>query len=92
MKNKPSGPALFMYCVIALTAMTATVCFWIYYGKIYMGSGVLWTGITCFTVMYHLWMRILMGNVTKLFEIRYNRPRVVKILERQHKNKTEVKI
>ena len=71
MKTKPSGPALFMYCVIALSAVCAAVCFCLYYGKIHTGDAVLWTGVTCFTVMYHLWLRIIMGNVTKLFSIRY---------------------
>lgn len=74
MKTKVSGPALFMYCVITVAAIIAAVCFWLYYGKIYIGSGVLWMGVTCFTVMYHLWLRIIMGNVTKLFKIYYTQP------------------
>ena len=74
MKNKrprPSGPAIFMYCVIALTALISAVCFCIYYTNLLNTELVLWTGVTCFTIMYHLWLRIIMGNVTKLFKLDY---------------------
>lgn len=70
-KNKKSGSAIFMYCVIAVMLTICAVCFALYYGGI-VGSGVvLWTGITAFTVTYHFWLRIIMGNVTKLFRIHY---------------------
>ncbi len=70
-KTKKSGPAIFMYCVIAVTALTAAVCFLLYYGNLLPHGALLWTGITAFTVMYHLWLRIIMGNVTKLFPLHY---------------------
>ena len=70
-KTKKSGPAIFMYCVIAITLIAAIVCFALYYGNINKNGIVLWIGITSFTIMYHLWMRIIMGNVTKLFKINY---------------------
>ena len=70
-KLKKSGPAIFMYCVIAITLITSIICFAVYYGNINKNSILLWIGITCFTIMYHLWMRIIMGNVTKLFKINY---------------------
>lgn len=70
-KTKKSGPAIFMYCVIAITLITAIACFVLYYGNIYKNGIILWTGITAFTIMYHLWMRIILGNVTKLFKINY---------------------
>ncbi|MBQ2971246.1 MAG: hypothetical protein IJE16_01705 [Ruminococcus sp.] len=73
-KTKPSGPAIFMYCVIALCAIAATVCFYLYYSRTINHNAVLWTGITCFTIMYHLWLRIIMGNVTKLLKIEYTMP------------------
>jgi len=60
-----------MYCVITVALVTAIVCFTLYYGEFYKNGIVLWIGITCFTIMYHLWMRIIMGNVTKLFKINY---------------------
>ena len=71
-KAKPSGSALFMYWVIAITAIIAVICFILYYGGFYVNPVLLWTGVTCFTIMYHLWMRIILGNVTKLFPINYN--------------------
>ena len=70
-KTKKSGPAIFMYCVIAMTLVVAIVCFVLYYGNINKNGVILWIGITSFTIMYHLWMRIIMGNVTKLFNINY---------------------
>ena len=70
-KTKKSGPAIFMYCLITITLIISIVCFSLYYGKIYNNIIILWVGITSFTIMYHLWMRIIMGGVTKLFKINY---------------------
>ena len=70
-KSKISGPAMFMYCLIAITFVVAIICFILYYGNINENSIILWCGITTFTIMYHLWMRIILGNVTKLFKINY---------------------
>lgn len=66
--NKKSKPAIFMYSVIAITLMLSIICFTLYYCDIYKYGVVLWTGITAFTIMYHFWVRIIMGNVTKLFK------------------------
>jgi len=71
-KTKKSGPAIFMYCVIALTLLEALISFIIYYCNILRSGIILWTGVTAFTIMYHLWLRIIMGNVTKLFRINYS--------------------
>ena len=73
-KIKKSEPAIFMYCIIAITVITSTTCFILYYGNICKNKVVLWTGITAFTIMYHFWVRIIMGNVSKLFKkhINYN--------------------
>lgn len=70
-KHKPSGPAIFMYCVIAIALITSTICFILYYGKHTESGAVLWTGITMFAIMYHFWVRIIMGNVSKLFKVHY---------------------
>ena len=70
-RDKKSGPAIFMYCVIAITLVTAIICFALYYTNINKNGIILWVGITAFTIMYHLWMRIIMGNVSKLFNINY---------------------
>lgn len=73
-KAKPSGPAIFMYCVIALSAVIAAVCFYLYYSGVFDNDVLLWIGVTCFTIMYHLWLRIIMGNVSKLLKIQYTMP------------------
>ena len=72
--TKKSGPAIFMYCVIAITLITSIICFTFYYKNIHKNSVILWTGIVAFTIMYHFWVRIIMGNVFKLFKkhINYN--------------------
>lgn len=71
-KVKKSGPAIFMYCVIALGVIVAGCSFISYYGSFFENGFVLWIGIVAFMVTYHLWLRIIMGNVTKLFKIRCN--------------------
>ena len=63
-----SGPAKFMYSIIALTLITSIICFYLYYGEIFENNVVLLVGIIAFTIMYHFWVRIIMGNVSKLFK------------------------
>lgn len=67
-KEKMSGPAIFMHSVIWVTAITAILCFSLYYGNYYRSETFLWIGIVSFTIMYHFWVRIIMGNVTKLIK------------------------
>lgn len=67
-KAKLSGPAIFMYSVIAITLITSLICFGVYYGNINRNDSFLWIGITAFTIMYHLWMRIIFGNITTKFK------------------------
>ena len=71
-KLNKSGPALFMYSVIGVTLITSIVCFMIYYSNINKSAVILWTGIVAFTIMYHFWVRIIMGNVSKLFKKHIN--------------------
>ena len=71
-KIKKSGPAIFMYCIIGITIIISTVCFVLYYRNIYRNKIILWTGITAFTIMYHFWVRIIMGNVSKIFKRHIN--------------------
>ena len=33
---------------------------------------ILWIGIIAFTIMYHFWVRIIMGNVSKIFKKHIN--------------------
>lgn len=74
MKTKPSGPAVFMYSVIALTVIISAVCFGVYYSGFFANSAVLWTGIVAFMILYHFGLRIYMGNITKKWSITYNHP------------------
>lgn len=69
LKKKPSFAAILMYCIIGAAALICAVCFVLYYSNILDNLILLWVGITCFTIMYHLWMRIIMGNVTKFFKV-----------------------
>lgn len=70
-KQKKSGSAIFMDCVIALTFVASIVCFVLYYANIVRSLVVLWAGITVFTILYHFGLRIFFGEVTKRFNIRY---------------------
>lgn len=71
-KTKPSGPAIFMYCVIAITLIASLICFVLYYGNINTNDTILWVGITAFTIMYHLWMRLILGCITTYFKKHIN--------------------
>lgn len=62
-----SGPAIFMYSVIAIGVLLSILCFGAYYGEYTENDIILWTGITAFTITYHFWGRIILGNVSKLF-------------------------
>ena len=75
MKLNNSGPAVFMYMVIAMMLIISSTCFILHYSSIYESTVILWIGIVAFTIMYHFWVRIIMGNVTKLFKnnIKYNK-------------------
>lgn len=71
-KPKKSGPAIFMYCVIGIALIASIICFYLYYGNVYKTETILWIGIIAFTIMYHFWVRIIMGNVSKLFKKHIN--------------------
>ena len=62
-----SGPALFMYTVIVCCLIASLVCFYVYYNAIFVNEFILWIGITTFTILYHFWGRIILGNVSKIF-------------------------
>ncbi len=70
-KPKKSFAALLMYSIIALSAVVAIVCLVAYYAGFLTAAWILWSGIVAFMIMYHLWARIIMGNVSKLFGIQY---------------------
>lgn len=63
-----SGPAIFMYSVIAICLVISSICFGFYYTGNTDSLIVFWIGMVTFTIMYHFWVRIIMGNVLKLFK------------------------
>ena len=67
-----SGPAIFMYSIIALGVIISIICFTIFYGGYIESQVILWIGITAFTITYHFWGRIILGNVSKLFRKHIN--------------------
>lgn len=71
MSKPKSSSALFMYIVIGLMLTVSGVTFGLYYGAFTDSRIVLWTGIASFTILYHFWLRIIMGSVTRRFPIRY---------------------
>jgi len=71
-KTKISGPAVFMYSTIVLTAVLAAVCFTLYYSAFVKSDFVLWIGIVSFMILYHFGLRIFMGEVTKRIRFNYN--------------------
>lgn len=68
MKLNNSGPAIFMYVVIGIMLIVSLICFGLHYSAIYENEVVLWVGVVAFTIMYHLWVRIIMGNITNIFK------------------------
>lgn len=68
-KQKISGPALFMYAVILISVIVSAICLSLHYLGKSESDSILWAGIVAFMIMYHLWLRIIMGNVSKLFRI-----------------------
>lgn len=75
MKDKKlSGPALFIYSLIALTAVISAVIFSIYYTGVFQNGVFLWCGIVAFMVFYHLGLRIIFGEISKRMRINYKHP------------------
>ena len=71
-KPKPSFAAILMYSIIAVAAVSSAIFLGIYYLNISRNGALLWSGIVAFMIMYHLWTRIIFGNVTKFFKPDYN--------------------
>ncbi len=72
-KNK-SGPAIFMDAVVIIMIAAAAVCFVLYYTGIAAHGAVLWVGVSAFTIVYHFKLRLVMGEWTKSWGIRYTHP------------------
>ena len=75
MKDKKlSGPAIFMYSAIALTAALAAVIFSLYYAGVYENEAFLWCGVVSFMIFYQFGLRILFGEISKRMNINYKHP------------------
>ena len=53
-----SGPAIFMYSIIALGVIISIICFTIFYGGYIESQVILWIGITAFTITYHFGLEL----------------------------------
>jgi hypothetical protein len=71
---KKSGSAILIDCINWVTFLVAIGCFVLYYGGIVRSGVVLWVGVTSFTILYHLGLRIFMGTVTSRWRLRYSHP------------------
>ena len=70
-KLNKSGPAILMYALISISAIISAFCFYNFYINKINSSALLWCGVVAFMIVYHLWLRLIMGNVTKLFKLSY---------------------
>ena len=71
MSKPKSNSALFMYIVIGLMLTVSGVCFTLFYADFVKSRVILWVGVASFTILYHFWLRILLGCVTRHLPIRY---------------------
>lgn len=71
-KLNNSGPAKFMYSVIAICVCTFVICFYLFYSHRTDSVVVQGIGVVAIVIVYHFWGRIIMGNVSKLFRKNIN--------------------
>ena len=64
MNKKKSGAALFIDILIKVCGMICISSFIIYYKGMYHNNILLWIGVTTFTIVYHLGLRLVAGNLT----------------------------
>lgn len=73
-KKRPSGPAVFMYAAIAVSAVLSAAFLTLYYTRILPGRAVLWCGIVLFVILYQFGLRILFGEFTSRRPPNYSHP------------------
>ena len=73
-KKNLSGPAVFMYSAILLTACMAGFLFFLYYSGAFQNGAVLWSAVVSFMILYHFGLRIFMGTITSKLKIDYRHP------------------
>lgn len=72
--KKPSGPAIFMYSVMALCTLVCGIGFFLYYSEVAASSFVMWSGVVAFMIIYHFGLRLLFGVITSKFPPDYHHP------------------
>ena len=73
-KAKPSGPAVFMYTVMALCVILCAGGFITYYTGICPHSAIKWSGVVPFMILYHFGLRLLFGVFSTKYPPDYRHP------------------
>ena len=67
-KPKKSGAALLIDIIIEICTILFIFCFIVYYTGYFKNDVVLYTGVTAFTIVYQLGLRLLFGVLTTSFK------------------------
>ena len=71
-KPKKSGAALLIDIIIEICTILFIFCFIVYYTGYFKNDVVLYTGVTAFTIVYQLGLRLLFGVLTTSFKDKLN--------------------
>ena len=71
-KPKKSGAALLIDIIIEICTILFVFCFIVYYTGYFKNDVVLYTGVTAFTIVYQLGLRLLFGVLTTSFKNKLN--------------------
>lgn len=67
-KTKKSGAALLIDIIIEVCVFVMVACFLMYYTGYFKNGAVLYTGVTAFTIVYQLGLRLEFGVITTKFK------------------------
>ncbi|MBR6689415.1 MAG: hypothetical protein IKL68_05310 [Clostridia bacterium] len=67
-KTKKSGAALLIDIIIEICVLIMIACFLMYYTGYFKNGAVLYTGVTAFTIVYQLGLRLEFGVITTKFK------------------------
>ena len=67
-KPKKSGAALLIDIIIEICVFIMVACFLMYYTGYFKNGAVLYTGVTAFTIVYQLGLRLEFGAITTKFK------------------------
>ena len=71
-KPKKGGAALLIDIIIEICTILFVFCFIVYYTGYFKNDVVLYTGVTAFTIVYQLGLRLLFGVLTTSFKNKLN--------------------